>query len=326
MQQLKFNINWKEVASSSKNLRNMFRKTNRFLPHRTQNRLLIEAILAFLNDFDFSLSFRKVQTILSKKPTNRLEKIIHKVSNLFQHQTDLDHLASEYDQILALFPFSDATTTIFFPAFDQVLKEMGTFQSLAATYEKNLSNLTELWPIIAVQIVNLSVLQTNVNHFPFTKFLARWYLNQQPNSFSFFSYQKALDLVTDQYNEHFLKARQTNNYTNLIQFVLLALDKYTTTDQITRLVSEQLLNQKRIALADHQLAFLFMIIYHRLSFFDWKKFQAHANFVSTKQHIIRNLNTFLKYRLLKASFIKKRKFYQQTPFLKTFQKDLRYYE
>lgn len=75
-------------------------------------------------------------------------------------------------------------------------------------------------------------------------------------------------MVANEYNAHFLRARETNNYTDLIQFVLAALDKYKTIDQITSLIAEQLLQKNHIALADHQLVFLFMIIYHRLNFFD----------------------------------------------------------
>lgn len=100
--------------------------------------------MTFLGDFNIPISFRKVQTILSRKPTNRLEKIIHKVSDLFQKQTNLDDLVTEYDQILALFPFAGSGNQMLFQPLQQLLKELENFQTLANVYEQNLSNLSEL--------------------------------------------------------------------------------------------------------------------------------------------------------------------------------------
>ena len=323
-QKLNFNVDWKEVAASTKTLRNKFWQLDNVPTGRqsVNNDLLIDAIVAFLGDFDVPVSYRKVRNILINPPYDWLSSIIHKIRHLYAHKISFPNLLTEYNQILLLFPDYESSQCLEKTLATKIM----TFETFNPLAKIKLSELKGLLPIIEVQIFNLSFLPFDLKKLPLTKLMAMWYLNQTPSKIPFLSYQKALDLVGEEYNQQFFHARKTNNYTGLIRFVIQALDKYKTIDKMTQFVDEQVLKQKGVALAKHELTFLFLIIYHQLTFFDWKKFQTKANFFATKQHIIRNLNAFLEYRLLRASFVKNRKFYTQTAFLKTLQKDFTNYE
>ena len=323
---LDLRINWAKVAHKSRILSNLLRQYNNdySFDKKDDNHLLIEAVVSFFNDFNYRFSFQNIQKILSKpQPQNRLENLVHRVAKLFKqsHNLSSQYILRVYESILhEIYALQQTKTTVLpnhlFTLFAKINDDF--FNTIS--FEPNLQDLDNLFlPLVNVQIVNLeifNILNLEQANSPFRKIITMWYLNNNQKFLSSYYYQKSIDLVSAQYNAIFFEAKQTQNYDKLVNFVFDALNKFVISDQYKNRVLQTLFNKYKILFPKHQIHFLFIIIYFNLNKFDWKQFQKVANLAVTKQHIIRNLNIFVKNHLLKSKIFQKRKFYFQSVLLK----------
>ncbi len=323
------NINWKEIVSRTHNLSNSL-KRYRFNEHREKN-FLIEAIVDFLRDFDYQISFHDVKNILSNVPKTNHELLIYKIHNLFEKHHDLPELLNMYEKIWKeMNSLQNSTIFLFSQSLKNFINEIVVSESFVLDINTNNKDFDIVFlPFVNAQIMNLITsdhLNVKQSNLQFTKIISMWYLTQSQTALPFFYHQKALNLVANKYNRLFFEAIKTANYTKLIAFVFDALNKFIIFDQKTNFIVQKLFQRKNIFMPKHQMHFLFTILYHDLNHFDWKQFQKHANLAATKQYIMRNLNFLANYRLLKTLLIKKRKFYFQSRNLKNLIREYKNYE